>query len=105
MSNLTENTTTAESNTQSLPVGIHREHYSENLAMYTVESTPFSIIMQDGLHYVTLGKFRLSAPMNTIEEAAKDAERMDWNRIVQVIGAVTQITKADEEIKEMLTVK
>lgn len=51
-----------------------------------VEGTPFTIVTIDGKSAVTLGGYRLGELMS-LEEARVDAERFDWERIMQVVTA------------------
>lgn len=51
-----------------------------------VEGTPFTIITTpDGGSVVTLGKYRVSAPMETEEEARLYVMGKDWNLILSVV--------------------
>lgn len=49
-----------------------------------VEGTPFVIISQEKSHIVTIGQYKLEEYQN-IEQAREDANRFDWERIMQVV--------------------
>lgn len=50
-----------------------------------VEKTPFSIVGQDGNYFVMCGKYRVSSVFDNKEDALKDAEIINWERIMQVL--------------------
>lgn len=81
--------------------GIRKVASSENMEIYEVEDTPFHIGKDEHGHTVLFGMCRLSQPMKDLEEAVKDAQRKDWNRITQVIEAGIRMHKAENNLKEL----
>lgn len=64
-----------------------------------VEGTPFMIITTpDGGSVLTMGKYRISEPMESIEEAQQYAQSKPWTLILCVIMAMVQdeIAQRDE---------
>lgn len=55
-----------------------------------VEGTPFTVVKDNELYYILLGKYRLSEEYLIKEIAIQDAKTMNWNRIMQVIGVMIQ---------------
>lgn len=63
---------------------------TKKLANYEkLENTPFTLAeldTEEGIKwYVLMGKYRLSEAMETKEKAEEDAERQDWERLLQII--------------------
>ena len=56
--------------------------------MWEVVNTPFTIVRENQTYFVTLGNYRLSGDLQSMEEAKDDASREDWNRIMQVMTLV-----------------
>lgn len=56
-----------------------------------IENTPFTIItIENNEHFITLGKYRLSEKYETFEEAEQNANTIDWNKIMQIIGIMIE---------------
>lgn len=68
-----------------------------------IEETPFTAIRMDNIWFLTLGKYRISEPMETLEEIKKDAFRADWFRIMTIMGVVIEEynKKNNEENKDV----
>lgn len=60
-----------------------------------IENTPFVVVGTEHGYFGVLGKYRLTEPMETEEEAEKATKEITWNRIVQVMMLVS------EEMKEL----
>lgn len=74
-----------------------KQNYSEQLMQYhQVKDTPFTIIKHEKGYTVMLGKYRLSEDYESIGEAMKDAKRMDWDRIMQVMGVMIEEYKNEK---------
>lgn len=68
----------------------------ELITFQEVENTPFTVIThKDQGSAVFLGKFRLSHYFSEEKEAFEDAKRMDWERLIQVMGVVAEFTKTN----------
>lgn len=62
---------------------------SKELIRY-VDETPFAVVQTEMGFYVIMGKYRMSESFKSYEEAEQDAKRVDWMRILQVMGAVVE---------------
>lgn len=58
---------------------------NEESESHSVNKTPFSIVYTDNKWFTTLGKYRISEPFTTGIEALEDAQRVDWQRMMQVM--------------------
>lgn len=70
-------------------------HEAEELVKRTeVQETPFTIIETDGQVFGTLGKFRLTEPLEATEENKSiifdELRTFTWNRVLQLIICVFQ---------------
>lgn len=61
----------------------------ELVEIHHIDNTPFTVIKTNENWYVTMGKYRLTQAMETREEAEENAQRMDWDRLIQVMTIVT----------------
>lgn len=96
----TNNKTTASENSQTNAKAQDKQNSSEQLMQYhQVKDTPFTIIKHEKGNTVMIGKYRLSEDYETAEEAMKDAKRMDWDRIMQVIGVMLEEYKNEKSKK------
>lgn len=75
---------------------------SSELIQY-VEGTPFAVVESEEGFFVIMGKYRMSESFQKSSEAIKDAKRITWMRILQVIGAT--IENYEKEDKEKTTIK
>lgn len=65
-------------------------HESDISDAYHVENTPFQIHHVKGNYWVGVGQFRVSEETFTnFDDAYADTKQITWNRIVQVIGIIT----------------
>ena len=63
----------------------------ELLSYYQVENTPFTIVNEQNERYwVTMGKYRISEPFTTADEALEDAKRADWFRMMDVMSIMIE---------------
>ena len=62
-----------------------------------VEETPFHILESEKGYCIVIGKYRLTDWYKTQAEAYEDAEKITWNRIIQVIAVLTQKFEEDEQ--------
>ena len=53
-----------------------------------VKETPFTLAKQNEEWYILLGKYRLSEGYETEKEAEKEAKRVCWNKIMQVMSVI-----------------
>lgn len=68
---------------------IENIHKAADTEMWKVKNSPMHIARQGRAWFVLLGLYRLSEEFQTMEEALKDAERMDIDRIVEIARVVT----------------
>lgn len=59
---------------------------SELLEQKEIPETPFKAVRMEDKWFLTLGKYRLTEPMQTFEQISDDAHRADWTRIMQIIN-------------------
>lgn len=59
---------------------------------WQIENTPFMAIKMDGKFFISLGKYRITEPYETLEELIQEEEpqHLNWNRIVQVIYTIIE---------------
>lgn len=50
-----------------------------------IEDTPFTAIKFDDKWFLTMGKYRLTDPVDTLEGVKEDAQRADWARVMQIM--------------------
>jgi hypothetical protein len=70
-----------------------RLNYSEELEMHSVNDTPFVVARQNEDWFVIMGKHRLTNSIETFEEAVQEAEKITWNKVVQVIAIILENEK------------
>lgn len=70
---------------------------SELIERIQVENTPFTVIRQEEKWYVTLGMYRLTNDLENKEDAIADAQREDWERLMQVMGIMIENYKPNKE--------
>lgn len=51
---------------------------------------PFFLQQIDGKFFLTVGKYRASPEYENREDAIKDAQTIDWNKINLFVGAITE---------------
>lgn len=61
---------------------------SELLENIEIEGKPFNAIRMEDKWFLAMGKYRLTEPMNSLEEVLEDAERSDWYRVMQIMNIV-----------------
>lgn len=73
-----------------------------------IEDTPFHAIRFEEKWFLTLGKYRLSEPMETKEQVLEDAKDASWIRIMQIMRIMIQEegkdqrTEMGKDVAEML---
>lgn len=89
------NTPTSVEKQDNLPYG--------NLEFTNIDGTPFTIVKQDEKYYGLIGNHRITEEWNNLEELKEDLLKVSWDRITQVIWAVVEKFKFnEEEIKKLL---
>lgn len=55
------------------------------LSRHEVENSPFTVVGNDIGGWVgTMGKYRLTEPVETLEKCKEEVSEITWNRLVQV---------------------
>ena len=65
-----------------------------------IVDSPFVVVTTEEGSFVTMGKYRLTEPFESEEEAIINGSEITWNRIIQVLMLINQEM---EENKELLT--
>jgi hypothetical protein len=74
-----------------------------NYEFTNVENSPFTIVRQEDKYYGVIGNHRLTDSYDNLEDLKEDLLEISWNRLTQVIWAVVEKFKINnEEIKELL---
>lgn len=77
-----------------------------NYEFTNVEDSPFTIVRQEDKYYGVIGNHRLTESYDNLEDLKEDLLEISWNRLTQVIWAVVEKFKINnEEIKELLKEK
>lgn len=50
-----------------------------------VKDSPFIIVSTEEGHFGSMGKWRITEVMDTVQGVKKDLEKITWNRLVQVV--------------------
>lgn len=64
-----------------------------------LENTPFTAIRTEKIWFLTMGKYRLTNQLGSLEECKAEAEDMTWNRLVQVIQIMIEANEKAYEQK------
>jgi len=63
---------------------------NELLEKVPIEDTPFTAIRFENKWFLTMGKYRLTEPVDTLEAVQIDAQRADWYRVMQIINLMIE---------------
>jgi hypothetical protein len=78
-----------------------KNDYSNNLTFKNIEHTPFTIVKQNNEYYGLIGNHRITEIYLDEKVLEKDLKKITWDRVVQVIWAITEKFKLNNlEIKE-----
>lgn len=75
---------------------------TELVEQIAVPNTPFTLNRIDQIWFVSMGKYRISEPLKTKDEAAENAESTDWFRILQVIKIMIEENKIIDAQKALM---
>jgi len=64
---------------------------TELIERYRVPNTPFDMITINSETFGTFGKFRITEIYQSKEECLKILEKVDWNRLVQIMTLVFEL--------------
>lgn len=82
-----------------------KTHDGRIVERFPQENTPFDIIKFDNKYMVYMGKYRLSEPMETYEQAVEDIKDTSWIRIMQIMQAMIEEHEYGKEVKQNGQVK
>lgn len=66
------------------------KNYSTDLEFKIIENTPFTIVRQDKEYFGLIGEHRITESYDNIEKCENEVKEITWDRIVQVIWAITE---------------
>ncbi len=69
---------------------LNSESNSELIRRTDIEDTPFTIVTTTEGSFGTMGPWRLTHVYKDEEQCKRDLVAVTWNRIVQVIGLITE---------------
>ena len=67
-----------------------KENSSTELEFITIEKTPFTIVRQEKEYFGLIGEHRITESYDNLEKCKKEVQEITWDRIVQVIWAITE---------------
>ncbi len=67
-----------------------KQNSSTELEFITIERTPFTIVRQGKEYFGLIGEHRITESYNNLEKCKKEVQEITWDRIVQVIWAITE---------------
>ena len=78
-----------QSNT-SMNVSLQDNNDSSNkLKITNLKGTPFSVIEENEEYFAVIGSHRITETYETFEKCEKETKKITWDRIVQVIWAIS----------------
>lgn len=82
----------------------NKQSGNEQLIEYhPVKGTPFTVARQNKEWFVLMGKYRFTQDLKSRREATKEALKMNWERIMQVIQVmITDNEQQKEQIEKDL---
>lgn len=66
------------------------KNYSNELEFIKIENTPFTIVRQEKEYFGLIGEHRITESYEDLETCEKEIKEITWDRIVQVIWAITE---------------
>jgi hypothetical protein len=76
-----------------------KQNYSDELVkQIPIEDTPFMAVKMEDYWFLTLGKYRLTEKLKSLQECKDEAENTSWFRIMQIVNVM--IKEHEEEKKE-----
>jgi len=65
-----------------------------------IEGTPFTIVKENSEYFGIIGNHRITESYSDEETLKEEIQKITWDRILQVIWAVTEKFKNYEQLKE-----
>lgn len=66
---------------------------------HKIEGTPFTAIKFQERWFLTLGKYRLTNQLGSIEECKAEAEDASWTRIMQVMKIMIEENETEKKLE------
>ena len=71
-----------------------QEPKTEIIKRKVVDNSPFTIVsLEDEGHFGVMGKWRITESFDSVEEAEKDLNVINWNRVIQICSIMMQADK------------
>lgn len=67
-----------------------------------IDGTPFTAIRTDQVWFLTLGKYRLSEKLNTLQEVKDEALNSSWIRVMQIMRIVVEEYHHEKELEKTI---
>lgn len=82
---------------------VEEQNNKPSFEFENVEGSPFTIVKQEELYYGLIANHRITEAYTDIEELKEELLKFSWDRVTQVIWAVVEKFKHNEQqIKEAL---
>lgn len=92
-----------ELNTQEELLDTMDNKNSYNLEFEEVKNTPFTIVKKENDYFGVIGEHRITEMYENKEELIKNLTEFSWDRVSQVIWAITEkFNKNNEQIKQLI---
>lgn len=73
---------------------------NEMIKKEEIKETPFTIITIDEKSFGSMGDYRITEPMGTVEEVRKELKKITWNRILQVVMILDEVKEKMNKINK-----
>jgi hypothetical protein len=78
------------------------ESSSELVERVEIKETPFTAVRADAKWFLTMGKYRLTEPLDTLEECEIAAFETSWSRIMQIMAIMIEEYKVNVELDKQV---
>ena len=72
-------------NTNNTDLLSKKEKNEELVEFITIEETPFTIVKQNDIWCILMGKYLIEKGYETKEEAEKNAKAINWDKLLKVV--------------------
>lgn len=76
---------------------LDKQESSNEVTFENLENTPFTMVKQKGLWYGIIGNHRITEGFLNEKELEAELKEVNWNRLIQVIWAVVEKFKVNNE--------
>lgn len=63
-----------------------------------IKNSPFEVITRDGEHWGVMGNYRLTEVVSSKKQLINELEKVTWNRIIQVVMILSEITEKRKQL-------